>query len=148
MRQLPLFDNFSYITRSGLEICFSNFRGQMLDALNTGDKQKFTAAFDDATCLNGLAAEKGFVGIEIEGWDLQREKWGNRANALIGKIYRLMANIKVSHLGLEEANRRRVHLQKKLNKIGKIARRRNQLREEDGYLWLESGSGLKPYLPL
>jgi hypothetical protein len=148
MRQLPLFEDFSYTTQSGLEICFSHFRCQMLDALNTGDKQKFTAAFDGATCLSQLATEKGFIGIEIECWDLQREKWGIRANALIGKIYRLMANIKVSHLGLEEANRRRVHLQKKLNKIGKIARRRNQLREEDGYLWLESGSGLKPYLPL
>jgi len=119
----------------------------MIDALNTGDKQKFTVAFDGATFLSQLATERGFIGIDIEEWDLQRERWGIRANALIGKIYRLMANIKVSDLGLEEANRRRVHLQRKLNKIGRIARRRDQLKEEDGYLWLESGSGLKPYLP-
>lgn len=78
-----------------------------------------------------------------------QEEWANRANSLISVIYRKMAQIDVNDLGLQDANRKRNHLQGKLNKIGKIAGKRGQLRLVDGYEWLRDGSReLKPRLPL
>lgn len=148
MTQLTLFDTSCYITQTGLDSCFCRLKHQLKDYLAEGDKERFTIAFNQIANLNELATGQGLQGIQVEEWGLQRERWGIKANALIGRIYKKMSSLDISELGWQEVNRIRVHLQKKLNKIGKIAGRRGQLREDDGYLWFESGSGLKPYLPL
>lgn len=149
MKQTELFDTSPYVTWEGLLLCRANLTRGMKDALASGNKELFQSSYAKLDNLNSLSKKLGFLTLEMgEGWDSQREKWAERANSLISKIYKKMARIDVKRVGLGEANRQRVHLQKKLNRIGRVAARRKQLRIDDGYVWLESGNGLKPYLPL
>lgn len=147
--QLSLFDSSLYVSQDGLDICFSTLKAEAFLNLSIGDKEGFNKILDKIRVLNKVAQGKGLDGLPIETWDDYRAQWEIKANSLISKIYKAMAAIDPTALGLSEADRKRQRLQRKLNWVGKMAAQRRQLREDDGYRWLVAGDGrLKPMRPL
>ncbi|MGA1114741.1 MAG: hypothetical protein ACO3TI_07330 [Aquiluna sp.] len=70
------------------------------------------------------------------------------ANKFTSRVYSKMAKIPVNEIGLEKATRQRRRYQKALNKMAKIAGKRGRLTMNDGYKWVQTATGLKPYQPL
>lgn len=148
-RQKELFNSGQYVTAEGLNLAYAKLIEQSRQSLATGDQESYENLRQRVEKLRSMGKKAGFSLPELEKWETTQRKWANRANCLIGKLYKKMAAIPVNEIGLEEADVRRQRLQRRLNWIGKIAARRGQLFEDDGYEWMRDGSGrLKPRLPL
>lgn len=148
-RQKELFDSSQYVTVEGLNLVYARLVEQSRESLATGDRVSYERQRQRVGELKGMGKRVGLSLPGLKDWETAQRQWADRANCLIGKLYKKMAAIPINEIGLEEADAKRQRLQKRLNLIGKIAARRGQLFEDDGYEWMRDGSGrLKPRLPL